>query len=152
MSDSPKRETHLTEIERVSPVVSLDPPHRHFRSARHASVSAGTELAPALDLRERDTGLVRACIRNRSECLAPRARSPRERLKQCVGSGTALAALAGRFHVLVQRDLLVRVDGAQVGTTAVERRLDLLLRERRPALGALALDHRVDAFALLQIH
>jgi hypothetical protein len=49
MSGSPKRETHLAEMARVSPSVSLDPPHRHFRSARHASVSAGTELAPAVD-------------------------------------------------------------------------------------------------------
>src|SRR5687768_18282180 len=55
MSGSPKRETHLTEIARVPPVVSLDPPHRHFRSARHASVSAGTELAPALDERRAST-------------------------------------------------------------------------------------------------
>ena len=36
-------------MARVSPLVALDPPHRHFRSARHASVSAGTELAPAVD-------------------------------------------------------------------------------------------------------
>jgi hypothetical protein len=42
MSGSPTRDTNLTEMARVSPVVSLDPPHRHFRSARHASVSAGT--------------------------------------------------------------------------------------------------------------
>src|SRR5688500_3443756 len=49
MSRHSKRDTHLTEMARVSPVVSLDPPHRHFRSPRHASVSAGTELAPAVD-------------------------------------------------------------------------------------------------------
>jgi hypothetical protein len=47
MSGSPKRETHVTEWARVSPVVSLDPPHRHFRSARHASGLDTSRPAPS---------------------------------------------------------------------------------------------------------
>jgi hypothetical protein len=31
MNGRRKRETHLAEIARLSPVASLDPPHRHFR-------------------------------------------------------------------------------------------------------------------------
>src|SRR5688572_19548195 len=104
------------------------------------------------DLREGRHRLGSRLHSYRSECLSARARSPLERDERYVGSGTTLAALAGRLYVLVQRDLLVRVDRAQVRTAAVERRLDLLLGERGSALGALALDHRLHAFALLEVH
>src|ERR687889_727084 len=56
------------------------------------------------------------------------------------------------LDVLVQGDLLVRVHRAQERAAGVERGLDLGLGELRAALGAGALDHGVDAGALLEVH
>src|ERR671924_298355 len=56
--------------------------------------------------------------------------------------------LARRRFVLVQRDLLARVDRAQERSVGLERRLDLLSRQARAALRAGALDDGLDAVLL----
>jgi hypothetical protein len=61
------------------------------------------------------------------------------------------ALLGRRLDVLVQRDLFVRVDRAEVRPAAVERGPDLLLGQRGAALRALAFDHGVYAFTLFEI-
>jgi hypothetical protein len=110
MSGGPKRDTHLTEMARVSPVVSLDPPHRHFRSARRASVSAGTELAPAVDEEEVSAGMQSAplplllasktsapmlCSRSSSKPVARRAAS--RALALCTWAEAAAVPLGDRL-------------------------------------------------------
>src|SRR5215216_4973391 len=60
--------------------------------------------------------------------------------------------LAGRLHVLVQGDLLVRVHGAQERAVRLQRRLDLGIGQRRAALRAASLDDWIYALVLLELH
>jgi tRNA/tmRNA/rRNA uracil-C5-methylase (TrmA/RlmC/RlmD family) len=61
--------------------------------------------------------------------------------------GTARAVLA-RLRVLVQRNLLVRVDRAKERSVGLERGLDLPLRQRRAALRTRVFDDRLQAVLL----
>src|SRR5437763_1278017 len=59
--------------------------------------------------------------------------------------------LARRLVLVLERDVLERVDRAEVGPAGVQRRPDLGLGQLRAALGAALLDHGLDPAGLLEV-
>src|SRR2546423_6202418 len=66
-------------------------------------------------------------------------------------SASGGSASARRLVLVLERDVLQRVHRAEVRSTGVERRPDLLLGQLRAALGAALLDDRVDSAGFLEV-